>query len=201
MKRLILASKSPRRDELLSLAGYAHEVLVSDADETVPEGTGVAEGAVEVSKRKARAVIGATDGERVVVAADTVVEACGEVFGKPKDARDAERMLRAMSGGKHFVHTGVTVTDGTRYLSEAVTTEVKMRELDESEIMGYIDSGEPFDKAGAYGIQGIAGTFVERLEGDYFNVVGLPLCTVSGMLKEFGVELFPDLAISERKNK
>ncbi len=192
MKRLILASKSPRRDELLYLAGYEHEIIVSDADETVPEGTGAADGAMHVSKRKAQAVIEATDGERVVVAADTVVEAGGEVFGKPKDARDAERMLRAMSGGRHLVHTGVTVTDGKRYLSDTVTTVVFMRKLDGSEIAGYIKSGEPFDKAGAYGIQGIAGTFVERLEGDYFNVMGLPLCRVSALLKEFGIELFPN---------
>jgi len=190
MKKLILASKSPRRDEILTLVGYPHEILVSDADETISPGTSATDAVATISKRKADAVVAETSGERVVLAADTVVEAHGEIFGKPKDASDAERMLHAMSGGRHFVHTGVTVTDGERTVCETVTTEVFMRELSEDEIAGYIASGEPFDKAGAYGIQGIAGAFVESLDGDYFNVMGLPVCRVSQILREFGIGLF-----------
>ncbi len=190
MKRLILASKSPRRDEILSLVGFEHEIIVSDADETVPEGTSAADAAMINSRRKAEAVIADTSGDRVVLAADTVVEAGGETFGKPKDDDDARRMLRAMSGGSHFVHTGITVTDGERYVTECVTTAVKMRALSDADIEGYIASGEPRDKAGAYGIQGIAAAFVERLEGDYFNVMGLPICRVSEVLGTFGIELF-----------
>ena len=174
----------------MDLVGYPHEVIVSDAAETLPEGIGSAEGAAEISRRKAAAVLDATTGERVIVAADTVVESDGETFGKPKDAADAERMLRAMSGGVHFVHTGLTVTDGERTVTKCVTTKVYMRSLSDGEIEGYIKSGEPFDKAGAYGIQGIAGAFVERLEGDYFNVMGLPLCTLSEILSDLGIGLF-----------
>lgn len=193
MRRLILASKSPRRDEILTLVGYSHEIAVSDADETVPEGTSARDAVVINSKRKADAVFIATKGERVILAADTVVEADGRIFGKPKDGNDARMMLRAMSGGHHFVHTGVTVTDGVRTVSEAVTTGVVMRVLSDDEIEGYINSREPFDKAGAYGIQGIAGAFVERLDGDYFNVMGLPICRVSEILKGFGIGLFGEV--------
>ncbi len=190
MRRLILASKSPRRDEILDLAGYAHEVIVSDADESLTEGISAKDAVKEISRRKAAAVFEKTSGERVIVAADTVVEDGGEVYGKPKDARDAERMLRSMSGGHHFVHTGITVTDGDKTISETVTTKVFMRDLSDREIEGYIESGAPFDKAGAYGIQGAAGAFVEKLEGDYFNVMGLPLCRISEILSEFGIGLF-----------
>ncbi len=190
MKKLILASKSPRRDEILTLVGLEHEIFVSDADETVPEGTGAAEAAALNSARKAAAVIEKTSGERVVLAADTVVEVGGETFGKPKDAQDAQRMLLAMSGGHHFVHTGITVTDGERTVTETVSTGVVMRKLTARETEGYIASGEPFDKAGAYGIQGIAAAFVESLEGDYFNVMGLPICRVCEILGTFGIGLF-----------
>lgn len=190
MKRLILASKSPRRDEILDLVGLTHDVAVSDADETVPEGTPACDAAAINSRRKAEAVAAATEGERVILAADTVVEADGETFGKPKDVSDARRMLRIMSGGEHKVHTGITVTDGERYVTETVTTKVVMRRLSDGEIEGYIASGEPFDKAGAYGIQGIAAAFVESLEGDYFNVMGLPICRVCEILDGFGIGLF-----------
>lgn len=190
MKKLILASKSPRRDEILTLVGLGHEIFVSDADETVPEGMSAADCAALNSARKAAAVIEKTSGDRVVLAADTVVEVGSETFGKPKDAEDAARMLLAMSGGHHLVHTGITVTDGRRTVTETVTTGVVMRRLSECEIDGYIESGEPFDKAGAYGIQGIAAAFVESLDGDYFNVMGLPICRVCEILGTFGIGLF-----------
>ena len=190
MRRLILASKSPRRDEILDLAGYAHEVIVSDADESLEDGISALDAVREISIRKAEAVLSETDGDRVIVAADTVVENDGEIYGKPKDEDDARRMLERMSGGHHFVHTGITVTDGDRTVSETVTTEVFMRELSQHEIDGYIASRAPFDKAGAYGIQGAAGAFVEKLIGDYFNVMGLPICRLSEILSEFGIGLF-----------
>ncbi|MBR6917726.1 MAG: septum formation protein Maf [Clostridia bacterium] len=190
MKKIILASKSPRRDEILTMAGIRHEVIVSDADESLEEDFCAADAAREISKRKALAVLNVTSGERVIIGADTVVENLGETYGKPADADDAKRMLEAMSGGHHFVHTGITVTDGVRTVNECVTTEVFMRRLSEEEIEGYIKSGEPFDKAGAYGIQGIAGAFVEKLVGDYFNVMGLPLCRITEILSEFGIGLF-----------
>ncbi|MBQ7669628.1 MAG: septum formation inhibitor Maf [Clostridia bacterium] len=190
MKRLILASKSPRRDEILDLVGYRHEIVVSDADEAVPEGTAASDAVAVISQRKAAAVLAETEGDRVVLAADTVVESRGKIFGKPKSADDARAMLNEMSGGCHLVHTGVTVTDGEKTVTETVTTKVFMRTLSEKETEGYIASGEPFDKAGAYGIQGIAGAFVEKLEGDYFNVMGLPICRVSEILKDFGIDLF-----------
>ena len=183
MKKLILASKSPRRDEILTLVGLEHEISVSDADETVPEGTGAADAAAINSARKAAAVIATTSGERVVLAADTVVEADGETFGKPKDAEDAARMLRKMSGGHHFVHTGVTVTDGVRTVTETVSTGVVMRKLTEREIEGYIGSGEPFDKAGAYGIQDAGALLVSGITGDYYNVMGLPVGRLARELK------------------
>ena len=192
MKRLILASKSPRRDEILDLVGYRHEIVVSDADETVPEETAARDAVAIISKRKAAAALTATDGDRVVLAADTVVESCGKIFGKPKSVDDARAMLNEMSGGCHLVHTGVTVTDGEKTVTETVTTKVFMRDLSETEIEGYIASGEPFDKAGAYGIQGIAGAFVTKLDGDYFNVMGLPICRVSEILRDFGIWLFKE---------
>ena len=163
---------------------------MSDADETLEKDMSAKDAVREISRRKAFAVLGETSGDRVIIGADTVVENNGEIYGKPKDADDARRMLGEMSGGRHLVHTGITVTDGTRTVSETVTTEVFMRKLTDREIDGYIASGAPFDKAGAYGIQGAAGAFVERLVGDYFNVMGLPLFRISEILSEFGIELF-----------
>ena len=194
MKKIILASKSPRRHEILTLAGFEHEIIVSDADESVPDTLTPAEAVKAISLKKASAVLCELDASLygdgfVIVAADTVVDVDGEIFGKPKNVRDAERMLRALSGRRHFVHTGVTVTDGVKTLSKVETTAVVMREISEDEIKGYAASGEPLDKAGAYAVQGKAGAFVKALEGDYFNVVGLPLCVTLGMLNEFGINL------------
>ncbi len=193
MRKIILASKSPRRHEILCLGGFDHEIKVSDADESLPDGLTAAESAREISKRKALAVkqeLTAEQQEAVIIAADTVVEVGGEIFGKPKDEREAEMMLRTLSGKVHFVHTGITVIDGGRVYSEAVTTEVTVRELFDDEIKGYIASGEPMDKAGAYAVQGKGGAFVSSLKGDYFNVVGLPLCRISSILRECGIILF-----------
>lgn len=201
--KVILASKSPRRDEILTIAGIDHDILVSEADETLPEGMSTEEAVCELSRRKALAVLSSigesgavvtgsdTSAEcAVVIGADTMVECDGEIFGKPKDKADAERMLGILSDNIHYVHTGVTVATAERRVTECVTTKVKMRKIEEAEIEGYIESGEPFDKAGAYGIQGIGGIFVSSLEGDYFNVMGLPMCRLCEILKKFGVNSF-----------
>ena len=127
--------------------------------------------------------------EDVVLGADTVVELDGAVLGKPRDAEDAKRMLRALSGRTHRVYTGVTVIRGGTELRRTEGTAVTFRALTEGEIARYVATGEPLDKAGAYGAQGRASLFVERLDGDFFNVMGLPLCLLGTMLKEVGVEL------------
>ena len=127
--------------------------------------------------------------EDVVIGADTVVALGGRVLGKPRDAADAKRMLRALSGRSHTVYTGVTVLRGAQALSHAERTEVRFRALDDAEIERYIATGEPMDKAGAYGAQGFAALFVERIDGDFFNVMGLPLCALGKLLKQLGVDL------------
>lgn len=193
MKKIILASKSPRRHEILNLAGFDHEIKVSDADESLPSGIGGADAAKEISKRKAEAVrreLGSAADGTVIIAADTVVEVSGEIFGKPANRADAVRMLSILSGSEHFVHTGICVIHGEKIFSETVTTKVTMREIFPDEIKGYADSGECDDKAGAYAIQGMGGAFVSSLEGDYFNVMGLPLCRVACILRECGINLF-----------
>lgn len=196
MKKIILASKSPRRHDILNLAGYSHTVMVSDADETLPAGISPADAVRVLSVRKAEAVLSELNNEGsedfVIIAADTVVEFEGDIFGKPKDEADARRMLSAMSGKSHYVHTGVTVTDGERTVSETVSARVVMREITSEELEGYIASGAPMDKAGAYGIQGTAGAFVSSVEGDFFSIMGLPMCRLSEILREYGIGLFEE---------
>ncbi len=143
-----------------------------------------------LSRRKAEEVAARCAGtDDAVVGADTVVVLDGEVLGKPRDAGDARRMLRALSGRSHTVFTGVTVIRGGTTLSHAERTEVFFRPLSDGEIDRYIATGEPMDKAGAYGAQGLASLFVERLDGDFFNVMGLPLCALGKLLKQLGVNL------------
>lgn len=188
---LILASGSPRRHEILTSASIAHEVRPVDADESVPDGTDARSVPAILSERKARGAVdrfGVRPGESVVLASDTVVICGGEIFGKPADEADAVRMLRALSGAKHTVATGVCVSDGERYETDVVCTDVYMRELSDEEIVGYVRRFRPFDKAGAYGIQEAAGAFVRRIDGDYYGVVGLPLCRTVELLCDFGVE-------------
>lgn len=181
-KRLILGSKSPRRDELLTMAGIAHEIFVSDADESsVVYHPGEPRRYVEeLSELKAECTAAAWTGsleDAVILTADTVVYApeTKEVLGKPKDRDDAYRMLRLLSGGKHQVITGCTVMWGGKKTVGHVSTDVWFRELSDEEIFDYIDNHSPYDKAGAYGIQEKASVFVSRIDGDYFNIVGLPV--------------------------
>lgn len=191
VRPLILASASPRRHELLTAAGLAHTVLTSEADETLPAGISPADAVEMLSARKANAVLPLAPAEAITVAADTVVSLNGEILGKPKDEADAKRMLSALSGQEHHVYTGVTVTDGTKTVTAHACTVVRMREITPAEINAYVRTGEPMDKAGAYGIQGRAALFVSGIEGDYANVVGLPLSLTGDILRrEFGYSLF-----------
>lgn len=174
-------------------AHIAHEVRPVDADESVSPDVLPERVPAILAERKARAAVGrfgAAPDEQIVLASDTVVICGGAIFGKPKDEADAVRMIRALSGAKHTVATGVCVTDGERYETDVVCTDVYMRELTDAEIEAYVRRFRPLDKAGAYGIQEAAGAFVRRIDGDYSCVVGLPLCRTVEMLADFGVPLF-----------
>ena len=167
---IILASGSPRRRELLEMLGLAFEVLA-------------------LSEAKAREVAEHSGPENVIVAADTIVWLDGRLLGKPHSEAEAAQMLRALSGREHEVWTGVTVLSCGRALRGAERTLVRFRALSDEEIAAYIATGEPMDKAGAYGAQGYASLFVEGITGDFFNVMGLPLCRLGKMLAEVGVKL------------
>lgn len=186
---LILASQSPRRREMFDRLGLDYTALTSDADETVTESLTPADYVKTLALRKARAL--SSSDEDLVIAADTVVALDGEIFGKPTDYADAFRMISAFSGKTHEVYTAFAlIKDGKSY-SEAVATRVTFRALSEREIAYYIEKEAPYDKAGAYGIQEMAGIFVEKVEGNFDNVVGLPLCQVEMALKrEFALSLF-----------
>ncbi len=185
----ILASASPRRRELLAGLGLEFEIRPAKGEEHPAPGLSGAETAKRLSRAKCLEVAASASPDDVVIAADTVVAADGEILGKPHDASDAKRMLRALSGRSHWVYTGVTVWKGGALRSAAEGTQVRFRALTDAEIEAYIATGEPMDKAGAYGIQGRAALFVEGIDGDYFNVVGLPLCRLGEMLKELGIPL------------
>ena len=189
MQSLILASKSPRRQELIRDITDDFEVIVSDADETLPEGISPEEAPVYLSSLKARAVA-ALHPDRTVIGADTVVILDGAVLGKPRDPQDAARMLRLLSGRVHTVITGCCIVRGGRERAFSECTQVEFYPLSDSEIEAYLATGEPFDKAGAYGIQGKGSLLVEKIHGDYFNVMGLPVLRLSRMLEQFGITFF-----------
>lgn len=189
--QLILASQSPRRKELLGLFHIPFIVRVADIDETMDAGKAPADEVARVSKLKALAV--PREPEDVVIAADTIVVLEGRVLGKPKDKADAEAMLTALSGRDHQVMTGVTVLKGQRCLTHTEITDIHFRPLSQSEIQTYVASGEPMDKAGAYGIQGGAALFAEKLQGDYYNVMGLPVCRLYQMLCRIAPEIMEDV--------
>ena len=183
--RLILASASPRRAELLTSAGFEFDILPANVDERPRTGESPQAYALRVAQDKARTVqAGCRESGACVLAADTVVVARGEILGKPQDPMDARRMLRMLSGSAHEVHTAVVVVSPRGDRAEVVSTRVHVQPLDGSEISWYVASGEPDGKAGAYAIQGRAARFIERIEGSWSNVVGLPLATVYRLLKE-----------------
>ena len=186
---LILASASPRRQALLRGLGLPFTVRCADIDETMDASRGAQAEVARVSRLKAEAVLAEAAPDAAVIAADTIVCVDGRILGKPHDADEAAAMLRLLSGRAHQVRTGVTVLSREQAVTEVDTTEVHFRALSEAEIAAYIASGEPMDKAGAYGIQGLAAIFVEAICGDYFNVMGLPLCRLSRILQQFGVAI------------
>lgn len=171
---LILASKSPRRKELLSLITSDFEVIPATGEERADRSLTPSEYVTELAKHKAEEVA-AKHREDVVIGADTVVAVDGEILGKPKDADDARRMLTLLSGREHYVYTGVCISTGSRNASFCEGTRVSFFSLSDHDIDGYIRTGEPFDKAGAYGIQGIGALLVSGITGDYYNVMGLPV--------------------------
>ena len=179
---IILASKSPRRQELMGLIGLPFQVRVAPVDETMGNGSPEEEVAL-LSRKKAEAARETLD--EIVIGADTIVVLDGKILGKPADATDAFRMLRYLSGRRHQVMTGVTVLLGGHCVSFTEVTEVCFRQLTDGEILSYIASGDPMDKAGSYGIQSGGALFVEEIHGDYYNVMGLPVCRLNQTLKEF----------------
>ena len=187
---VILASQSPRRRELLSLFSFPFTVKVAGVDEYMDPAKDPAEEVARLSKLKAEAVT--RDPEDVVIAADTIVVCRGYVLGKPVDEQEACDMLGLLSGRLHEVMTGVTVIRGDRCLTCTEITQVGFRDLTESEIRRYVATKEPMDKAGSYGIQGGAALFVERIIGDYYNVVGLPVCRLGQMLRGIAPELMEE---------
>ena len=185
---LILASASPRRKELLQLFGLPFEIRVADIDEAMDPHKPPFDEVARVSRMKALAVPHGE--EEVVIAADTIVVCEGKVLGKPRDEADAVAMLGLLSGRDHQVMTGCTVLRGDKSVTFTEVTDIHFRELTEKEIAKYVASGEPMDKAGSYGIQGGAALFCQRMVGDYYNVMGLPVCRLGQVLKEMAPEIF-----------
>ncbi len=182
--KLILASASPRRQELISLISNNVECCPSGVDEVIPEGLAVSEIPLCLAFQKAQAV--AKDfPQDIVIGCDTSVILGSEVLGKPKDKDDARRMISALSGRVHQVITGCAIFCGEKSLGFSNTTEVEFFKLSQQEIEDYINTSEPYDKAGGYGIQGYGGLFVKGIKGDYFNVVGLPIAELNRQLKKF----------------
>ena len=184
---LILASQSPRRRELLGLFHVPFTVRVADIDETMDANNAPCDEVAKVSRRKALAV--SREKDDVVIAADTIVVLGSQVLGKPHSPEEAREMLRSLSGRDHQVMTGMTVLRGNTAVTVTEITDIHFRQLSEREIDAYVQSGEPMDKAGAYGIQGGAALFAERMVGDYYNVMGLPVCTLWKLLRDIAPEL------------
>lgn len=186
---IILASQSPRRRELLGQMGLTQFIIrPALGEETASPGLTPAQLVEALSRQKAEEVAGRSDPEDLILAADTVVAIDGQILGKPRDAARARQMLELLSGRDHTVYTGVTVRRGSRVLTQHEATQVRFRPLSPADIEAYVRSGEPMDKAGAYGIQGLGALLVEGIRGDYCNVVGLPVCRLGRMLAEFGVD-------------
>ena len=190
---LILASGSPRRRELLDRMGLTFQVQPSHIEEVFHPNLTPRQEVLALSRQKAEDVAARGNGNAVVLSADTVVVSGGKILGKPKDPEDARAMLTALSGSSHLVLTGVTVMGPKGTETHCEETEVFFRPLSRAEIDAYVQTGEPMDKAGAYGIQGYAALFVEKLVGDYYNVMGLPVCQVGLMLRRAGIPVLGEL--------
>lgn len=185
---IVLASASPRRRELLSMLGAENlKIIPAVGEEVFSPDMLPNEVVCALSLAKASEIAPACEDTDVIIAADTMVVLGGKIMGKPRDKEEAFQMLSTLSGNTHEVYTGVTVMRGKTVYTEYERTSVHFREISEREILSYIENGEPMDKAGAYGAQGIGALFVEGIEGDFFNVMGLPLCRLSKMLGKLGV--------------
>lgn len=184
--RVVLASGSPRRRQLLNLIGIEHEALPSNIDETMRPREAPRRHAERLAREKASAIANRQP-DRITIAADTIVVINKKVLGKPVDADDARRMLSMLSGREHTVITAVAVARGRKLRSAVEEVRVKFRRLRDDEIDAYVATGEPMDKAGAYGIQGYGATIVECVDGDYFAVMGLPLARLVTLLRDLGV--------------
>jgi len=184
--RVVLASGSPRRHDLLNLVGISHEVRPANIDETMRSRETPQRHAERLAREKA-STVATRDPGLITIGADTIVVVNRKVLGKPTDADHAAAMLRQLSGRKHTVITAVAVSRGKKLRSAVEEVRVKFRKLRDDEIEAYIATGEPLDKAGAYGIQGYGATIVECVEGDYFSVMGLPLARLVGLLRDVGV--------------
>ena len=189
--QLILASQSPRRKELLGLFHIPFTVRIADIDETMDPAKAPYDEVARVSLLKAKAV--EANAEDVVIAADTIVVCDGKTLGKPHSEEEAAGMLRLLSGRDHQVMTGMTVLRGDTHRSITEVTDIHFRVLSENEIARYVASGEPMDKAGAYGIQGGAALFAEKMVGDYYNVMGLPVCRLWQLLSQIAPEIMEDI--------
>lgn len=189
-KPIILASASPRRKELLTNIGLKFQVIPSSIEENPGEAFSY-EKIEQVAREKAMDVVGKVDYPVIIIGSDTVVTIDNKILGKPEDENDAFNMLRLLSGRTHKVVSAIAVHDSEtgKTKTASVTSEVEFRELTDREIRAYINTGEPFDKAGAYAIQGKAGTFVRAIKGCYSNIVGISVFKLAEMLKEFGIEV------------
>ena len=184
----ILASQSPRRRELLAMLGLEFEIFTADIDETMDPALSAEQAVAAVCERKARAV-GEGHPGRLIVAADTIVVVDETILGKPHCEDEARQMLHSLSGRSHTVMTGFCLWRDGACETHVETTKLWFRDLSDGEIDAYVATGSPMDKAGAYGIQDQAAVFVQRLEGDYYNVMGLPLCALTQALRKWGVEV------------
>lgn len=190
MSKIVLASASPRRSELLRRAGLEKfKVIAPHVNERIELGTPPEEAVAFWSREKAANVAKQAGADDIIVAADTIVWFDGHILGKPADEADAFKTLTLLGGHWHTVYTGVTVMCGSEALTEVEKTKVFMRPLTGPQIEAYIETGDPMDKAGAYGIQNHGALLVERVDGDFYNVMGLPLYRLSVMLERFGVDL------------
>ena len=190
MERIVLASGSPRRQELLGRMGITEfDIRVPEVEERYPENLSPEEIVQFISREKSDAAALLCREDELIITADTMVFLDDQRLGKPRDEADALRMLTELQGRRHTVCTGVTVRQGDRVLTESEATGVVFRPAEESELRAYIATGEPMDKAGSYGVQGKGALLVERLEGDFFNVMGLPVLRLSRMLAQFGTKL------------
>ena len=191
--KLILASQSPRRRELLERMGLTEfEIRPAAGEESASPDLTPAQLVEALSRQKAREIALSADAQDVIIAADTVVAADGRVLGKPHSPEEARQMLRFLSGRTHTVYTGVSVCRGDQMLTQHEATDVVFRPLTEAEIAAYVATGEPMDKAGAYGIQGRGCVLVEGIRGDYYNVMGLPVCRLWQMLQQIAPEIMED---------